>query len=32
MKELEEAGWRKAAEKKKSDITELDVKVGMRDK
>jgi hypothetical protein len=26
MKELEAAGWRKAAEKKKDEITELDIK------
>ena len=27
MKELEEAGWKKASEKKKEDITETDIKV-----
>jgi hypothetical protein len=26
MKELEAAGWRKAVEKKKDEITELDIK------
>ena len=27
MAELEEVGWKKAAQKKKGDITELDIKV-----
>ena len=31
MGDLEKAGWKKAAEKKKGDITELDIKVFLMD-